>query len=90
MIERGHGGVWDYGFNFFLVALDESERMAAERVKDAAFAVRMGRFADAKEWKKFIRPQQEKREATPGGLPLAMIPKSAKGFKKLVSKIGSK
>lgn len=87
MVERGHGDVWDYGFNFFLVAIDESERLAADRTRDLAFAFRMGRFADAKEWKKFVRPQQAAKDA-PGGMPLIMIPPNAKGYKKITGQKG--
>lgn len=45
----------DYGFSFFLIALNEHTVIAHEQEKSMAVAVRMGSHADKDEWKKYIR-----------------------------------
>ncbi|MGD8388942.1 MAG: hypothetical protein PVG49_17480 [Desulfobacteraceae bacterium] len=53
LIERGHAGVWDYGWGFFMTALRESGRLEKERLRGMALAVRMGQ-ANRKAWRSFF------------------------------------
>lgn len=55
MIEAGHTNALDYGYSFFIDALNEHEYVRGRNMKDIAIALRVARFADEKGWKKFLR-----------------------------------
>ena len=54
-MEAGHADVWRYGYSYFLIAVNEHQRIALEQTKELAFAVRLGNHADEKDWKKFMK-----------------------------------
>ena len=55
MIEAGHTNVLDYGYSFFIDALNEHEYVRSRDMKEIAIALRVARFANEKEWRKFLR-----------------------------------
>ena len=58
--EAGHRHAVDYGFSFFLQALEEQNRSRAERMCDLAQAVRAGMWADEKSFKEFLQDGQKR------------------------------
>ena len=40
--------------SYFMIAMDESDRLARERMREIAVAVRYGSNASSDEWQKFI------------------------------------
>lgn len=55
LIESGHSNVLNYGYSFFLRAINNHERIKSLKVADMAIAIRTARSADDKQWKKYIR-----------------------------------
>ena len=55
LIEAGHPNVLDYGYSFFVDALNEHEYIKYEKLKDTAYAFRVAQFADEKTWRNFLR-----------------------------------
>jgi len=47
--------VFEYGFSFFIEALNEHEIISNGKRKDTAIAMRIASRADEKAWKKFMK-----------------------------------
>lgn len=45
----------DYGFSFYLHAMNEHELIRNRNMKEIAIAVRIAQHADKKDWKKFLK-----------------------------------
>ena len=54
LIEAGHRDALNYGYSFFVDALNENMKLSNLRLKESAFAVRVGYFANQQEWRRFI------------------------------------
>ena len=70
LVEGGHSGAADYGFGFFIDALNEHEQIKLERLAFTAYAVRVGTNADKDGWRKFLRSCGIKTK----GKPATMMP----------------
>lgn len=55
MIEAGHADAMDYGWSFFIMALEIHEKIKKEFICNMAIAVRTGHHADKNEWRKFVK-----------------------------------
>lgn len=45
----------DYGFSFYIHAINEHELIRNRNMKEIAMAVRMANHGDKKEWRKFLK-----------------------------------
>lgn len=45
----------NYGYSYFIHAMNEHEYIRSRNMKEIAIAFRVARFSNEKNWKKFIR-----------------------------------
>ena len=57
--------MWDYGFTFFLTALESAAERDLDDLKNAAVAARVGFHADQKAWRDFMNQGRKRTEAKP-------------------------
>lgn len=55
LIESGHTKVLDYGFSYFIAALNEHSLIQGQKKRVISEAVRWANKADDKQYKKFMR-----------------------------------
>ncbi|MCK5021386.1 MAG: hypothetical protein KAS32_30520 [Candidatus Peribacteraceae bacterium] len=55
LTEAGHTGVLNYGYSFFIKAINNHERIKCSKIADGAMAARMAYHGDKNQWKKYIR-----------------------------------
>lgn len=55
LVEAGHNNVLDYGYSFFLRAINNNHKIDCEDVAKRATAVRMAHHSNDKDWKRYIR-----------------------------------
>lgn len=55
LIEAGHTNVVDYGYSFFIRAINNHERIKSLAIAEIATANRAAYHSDDKQWKKYIR-----------------------------------
>jgi hypothetical protein len=72
MVEAGHVECLDYGFGFFIDAVNEHEKIKLEQLASTAFAARAAQ-AEEKDWIKFLRSCGVKVRAQ--SVPRAPLPR---------------
>lgn len=55
LIEAGHSEILNYGYSFFIRAINNSERIKSSQTAEMAVAFRMSQTTDNKQWKKYIK-----------------------------------
>lgn len=55
LIEAGHTNVVDYGYSFFIKAINNHEKIRSFAIADIATANRVSYHSDDKQWEKYIR-----------------------------------
>ena len=55
LVESGHVDALQYGYSFFLKAVNNHEKLKCSKTADLAFAVRMANHGKDKDWKKYMR-----------------------------------
>lgn len=54
-MESGHVDVFNYGFSYFLHALNEHQIIMNTKQKEMAIAFRIARNSDKSEWRKYLK-----------------------------------
>jgi len=58
LIEKGHVGVAEYGYSFYVTVSEDSFRLESEAIKNNMIAIRCAMHADEKDWKKIMKAME--------------------------------